>query len=121
MIVSSGPTKGASMKIRTIIATTALFCGLGVAPAFTQTAQQDLEQYISNHPALQQNPSLMNDPKYLASHPDLSHFLQTHPQVDAQRHLTYNHGYGANNQQYGRSGAGDQQHRWTHYHHHSLL
>ena len=70
------------MKIRAIFATTALVIGLAVAPASAQTAEQDMQQYMSSHPALQQNPSLMNNPNYLASHPDLSHFLQTHPQVD---------------------------------------
>jgi hypothetical protein len=86
------------MKIRTIISATALLCAIGMAPAFAQTAQQDLEQYVNSHPELKANPSLMNDPRYLANHPDLNHFLETHPQVDRAR--------------YGHSGAYDQHHHW---------
>jgi len=85
------------MKISTIIASSFLLCALGVAPAFAQTAQQDLEQYIKSHPELEQNPSLLNNPRYLADHPDLQHFLATHPNVDRQR-------YGF--------GAYDPQHQW---------
>jgi hypothetical protein len=86
------------MKIRTIISATALLCAIGMAPAFAQTAQQDLEQYVNSHPELKANPSLMNDPRYLASHPDLNHFLETHPQVDRAR--------------YGQYGAYDEHHHW---------
>jgi hypothetical protein len=109
------------MKIRTIIVTTALVCGLGVAPALAQTEQQDLQQYVSSHPALEQNPSLMNDPRYLASHPDLNHFLQTHPQVDSRRYGVNDPRYGEYRQRYERNGAYDQQHRSPHHHHHHGL
>jgi hypothetical protein len=74
------------MKICTIIATATLGCVLSVTAAFAQTAQQDLQQYISSHPELQQNPGLMNNPTYRANHPDLNRFLQNHPQVDRQRY-----------------------------------
>ena len=74
------------MKFRTFLITTAISCALGAAaPAFAQTAQQDLQQYVNSHPELQANPSLMNNPTYRANHPDLNHFLETHPQVDRQR------------------------------------
>jgi hypothetical protein len=83
------------MKSSTIVATVALACGLSVTPAFAQTAEQDLQQYMSNHPALQANPSLMNNPTYLADHPDLRNFIANHPQVD-------NRGYGAYGRNWGR-------------------
>jgi hypothetical protein len=87
------------MKFRTFLITTALGCALGAAaPAFAQTAQQDLQQYVNSHPELQANPSLMNNPTYRANHPDLNHFLETHPQVDRQR--------------YGTNGAYDRNHVW---------
>src|SRR5260370_29184691 len=86
------------MKICTIIATATLGCVLSVTAAFAQTAQQDLQQYISSHPELQQNPGLMNNPTYRANHPDLNRFLQNHPQVDRQRYRNggaYGHNGGA--------------------------
>jgi hypothetical protein len=87
------------MKVRAFLITAALGCALGAAaPAFAQTAQQDLQQYVNSHPELQANPSLMNNPTYRANHPDLNHFLETHPQVDRQR--------------YGSSGAYDRNHVW---------
>jgi hypothetical protein len=113
------------MKIRTIIATSALVLGLGVAPAFAQTAEQDMQQYISSHPALQQNPSLMNNPSYLASHPDLSHFLQAHPQVDPHRigGSAYNQRNGTNglNGRYGTYGQYNRRHQWSHRRYHGVL
>jgi hypothetical protein len=86
------------MKLRTSIATTVLVCSLGVAPAFAQTAAQDIQQYMSTHPELQQNPSLMNNPTYLARHPDLTRWLERHPQFDRGR--------------YGHMGAYDRHHEW---------
>jgi len=87
------------MKFRTFLISTALSCVLGAAaPAFAQTAQQDLQQYLNSHPELQANPSLMNNPTYRSNHPDLNHFLQTHPQVDRRG--------------YGTSGAYDRDHVW---------
>jgi hypothetical protein len=97
-----------NMKFRAFLITAALGCALGAAaPAFAQTAQQDLQQYVNSHPELQANPSLMNNPTYRANHPDLNHFLETHPQVDRQR--------------YGSSGAYDRNHEWRNsdwWHHH---
>jgi len=86
------------MKLWTSIATTALVCALGIAPAFAQTAEQDLQQYEKSHPELEQNPSLMNNPAYLEHHPDLAHWLSMHPQFDRSR--------------YGHMGAYDQNHQW---------
>ena len=86
------------MKFWMSIAAAALFCVLGVAPVFAQSARQDLQEYINDHPELQKNPSLINNPNYLARHPKLNHFLQTHPNVDRKR--------------YGRMGAYDHNHQW---------
>ncbi len=86
-----------NMKICTIIVSAALACALGAVPAFAQTAQQDMEQYISSHPELQQNPSLIHNPNYLDHHRDLAHFLQTHPNLNRQGNWT---------------GAYDQDHVW---------
>ncbi len=80
------------------IATVALVNAITIAPAFAQTAQQTMEDYINAHPELQQNPSLINDPRYQATHPGLRHFLDAHPNVDRAR--------------YGRMGAYDQNHQW---------
>jgi hypothetical protein len=49
----------------------------------TQKTFNEFNKYLSNHPEMEQqiknNPSLLNNPQYLASHPELNTFLQDHP------------------------------------------
>jgi hypothetical protein len=86
-----------SLKLRIILAS-AIFACVGLAmPAFAQTAQQDLQEYIKDHPELQTNPALMSNPNYLSNHPDLRHWLGTHPQVAPGRY---------------RNGAWDSRYQW---------
>ena len=44
---------------------------------------KDFDKFLDDHPAivpdLKRDPSLIVDPDYLAQHPDLKHFLATHP------------------------------------------
>ena len=43
------------------------------------------DQFFDNHPGvyneLKKNPRLVDDPNYLAKHPELQEFLQTHPEI----------------------------------------
>jgi hypothetical protein len=89
------------MNFRLILASMA-FAGLGFAmPALAQApapeAEAVLQQYIASHPEVQRNPSLLDNPSYLSAHPDIGHFIQTHPYV---------------RQQTMRMGAYDTNHQW---------
>jgi hypothetical protein len=86
-----------SLKLRIILASAIFACAGLAMPAFAQTAQQDLPEYIKDHPELQTNPALMSNPNYLARHPDLRHWLDTHPQVAPGRY---------------RNGAWDSRYQW---------
>lgn len=88
------------MKLRRaqiILASAICACAGMVLPAFAQTAQQDLQQYIKSHPELQSNPGLMSNSNYLARHPDLRHWLAIHPNVAPGRY---------------RNGAWDSRYQW---------
>jgi hypothetical protein len=74
------------MRTYKILAAAALIFALGGATCYAQTAQQDLEQYINSNPELRADPNLINNPRYLAAHPQLQHFLDTHPNVDRARY-----------------------------------
>ena len=54
----------------------------------TQTELRNFDQFLDSHGQiktdLQQNPSLIDDQAYLNKHPDLRHFLQTHPNTRAE-------------------------------------
>jgi hypothetical protein len=70
---------------------------LGTALAQTTTSpnaspaapsdRQEIDNYLVNHPdaaeALHHDPSLINNPQWLANHPEVQHFMSTHP--NAQR------------------------------------
>ncbi len=51
----------------------------------TRGELQKFNTFLDNHPGiakdLQGNPSLVNDPNYLAQHPELKDFLEDHPGV----------------------------------------
>jgi hypothetical protein len=89
------------MKFRMILASAALACvGFGT-PALAQEpapqAEAVLQEYIASHPEVRRNPSLLSDPGYLSGHPEIAHFLRTHPYVRRQTL---------------RMGAWDTQHQW---------
>ena len=48
---------------------------------------KNFDDFLDKHPAmekeLQKNPALVNDPNYLAKHPELKEFLNSHPAVRA--------------------------------------
>jgi hypothetical protein len=50
-----------------------------------ESAHTNFVRFLNSHPNvaadLAKNPSLVNDPKYLGSHPGLHGFLRTHPRV----------------------------------------
>ncbi len=56
----------------------------------TQGEVAKFNQFLDAHPTVAQqlaaNPSLINDPNFIANHPHLHHFLQNHPGVRAQIH-----------------------------------
>jgi hypothetical protein len=85
------------MRTYRILAAAAVIYALSGATSYAQTAQQDLEQYINSNPELRADPNLINNPRYLAAHPQLQHFLETHPNVDRARY---------------RDGAFDNDHQW---------
>ena len=89
------------MKFRIILAGAVLACACWTMPALAQApapeAEAVLQQYIANHPEVKRNPSLLSNPAYLNSHPDIAHFIQTHPAVLRQ---------------IGRMGAYDSNHQW---------
>ena len=89
------------MKLRLILASAAIAClGFG-APVFAQTpapqAEAVLQDFIASHPEVQRDPSLLNNPAYLAAHPKMAHFLETHRYLRAQTM---------------RMGAYDSRHQW---------
>jgi len=51
----------------------------------TRTELASFDRFLDSHPRiardLRQNPALVNDPNYLAQHPELAEFLQRHPGV----------------------------------------
>jgi len=48
--------------------------------------RKDIDNFLINRPdvakELQSNPSLINNPQWLAQHPEVSHFMSTHPNVE---------------------------------------
>src|SRR5213593_4006370 len=54
----------------------------------TRQELQNLDNFLDTHPNIEQdlkkNPKLLNDPSYLAAHPELKQFLDTHPGVRAE-------------------------------------
>jgi hypothetical protein len=89
------------MKFRSFLAIMAFACVGFAMPALAQApapqAEADLQQYISKHHEVQRNPSLLNNPEYLRNHPDLAHFIETHPNIQRQTM---------------RMGAYDSNHQW---------
>ena len=57
-------------------------------PGGNQVAQENFNRFLNNHPnvasELAKNPNLVNDEKFLATHPGLQKFLETHPGVQKQ-------------------------------------
>ena len=72
----------------------ALFTGVGVAQtsatdptiqAPSGREQNQMDRYLTNHPEaakeLHENPSLINDPKWLGQHPDVQKYMVQHPNL----------------------------------------
>jgi hypothetical protein len=73
------------MKWKNLTLLSAL-AGLALAiatPVFAQTPETmaKLNNIISEHPALQQNPRLLNNPGWLRDHPNVARFMADHPGV----------------------------------------
>ncbi len=58
------------------------------APNYRQDSHKTLDQFnsfLGDHPDIRQqvrqDPSLLNNPQYLAKHPELNHFLSSHPSL----------------------------------------
>jgi hypothetical protein len=55
----------------------------GTAP--TGAEQNQMDRYLNNHPEaakeLHENPSLVNDPKWLGQHPEVQRYMNQHPNV----------------------------------------
>src|SRR5258708_1034139 len=73
---------------------TSSFLSAKEAPAPTPTpdqredgreADRNLGQFLGQHPELReqlhQNPNLVNDPKFIADHPELQKYMQDHPKI----------------------------------------
>jgi hypothetical protein len=71
-----------------------LFTGVGLAQtsatdptiqAPTGAEQNQMDRYLTNHPEaakeLHENPSLINDPKWLGQHPDVQKYMVQHPNL----------------------------------------
>jgi hypothetical protein len=68
-----------------------ILAGAIAIPAMAQVTSREtanFDQFLSNHPETAQqlasHPGLVNDPQYLASHPNLQNFLSNHPGVAGQ-------------------------------------
>ncbi len=82
----------ASSMVSALLAA-ALFTGMAAAQAAPATRDNDInrteltrfDNFLDDHPAvgkeLRQNPALVNDPNYVAAHPELKEFLGNHPGV----------------------------------------
>ncbi len=57
-------------------------------PDANQLPRDNFNRFLNSHTyvasELAKNPSLVNDPKFLADHPGLQNFLATHPRIRAQ-------------------------------------
>lgn len=90
----------ASPKLRHILMTGALAMTTWLGTSFAQstqtpaleapptTAENDtMDHYLTNHPRvadeLHNNPSLINNPQWLAQHPEVQNWMNTHPNVKA--------------------------------------
>jgi hypothetical protein len=55
------------------------------APTSDRTAAGQFDRLLDQHPQvaqeLRKNPSLINDPKFLAEHPQMAQYLDKHPQL----------------------------------------
>ncbi|MGH7931702.1 MAG: hypothetical protein ACREQN_00900 [Candidatus Binataceae bacterium] len=71
------------MKIRAIFLAAIIGSALSVVPAFAQNyspqAESHLQNFMSNHPELQADPSLMTNQHYLKQHPNFAKWLKQHP------------------------------------------
>jgi hypothetical protein len=75
------------------------------APAFAQSAaaMQGLNNIIATHPALQENPRLLDNPGWLANHPNAARFMADHPNLRREiRSGAFESNYG----------SWDEHHRW---------
>ncbi len=78
------------MKLRTmalaLVAAAIFGSGLAYGQAFAPnpTAQREFESWVNQHPELEANPNLINNPTYLAAHPAFAGFLKAHPFVNRQ-------------------------------------
>jgi hypothetical protein len=76
------------MKSRAIaiLVFASLVCAGFVAPAFAQNPQAEAEyqHYLSVHPELRANPSLINDPRWLSQHQTFVRWLNQHPYIRNQ-------------------------------------
>ncbi len=61
---------------------------LGTLPAFAQTpnskAEAEWQHYLSKHPGLSEHPEWLSNQTYLKSHPNMTKWLQQHPNVFRQ-------------------------------------
>jgi hypothetical protein len=73
------------MKLKNVTLLSALAAlSLAMAtPVFAQSpaAMQGLNNIISTHPALQQNPRLLDNPGWLAQHPNAARYMADHPNL----------------------------------------
>jgi hypothetical protein len=78
------------LKVRTtLIAGALVLCSLSVGVAVRAQpanphAEQQLQDWMSHDPRLRADPALMDDPHYLAEHPEFATWLQHHPNVHRQ-------------------------------------
>jgi hypothetical protein len=93
------------MKRPVILLSAALLAGALAAPAIAQENPntpsghhhvyvKHFDSYFDAHPdvreALNRNPRLIDDPRFVANHPDLGGYLQKHPDArEAFRHHPY--------------------------------
>ena len=77
------------MKNRTALAAGAfMICSLFVGAAYAQPvnphAEEQLQDWIAKDPRLREDPGLMDNPTYLANHPNFATWLREHPGVHRQ-------------------------------------
>jgi hypothetical protein len=77
------------MKTRTaLIAGALMICSLFVGAAYAQPvnphAEEQLQDWIARDPRLRADPALMDNPTYLAHHPEFATWLQHHPNAHRQ-------------------------------------
>jgi hypothetical protein len=103
------------MKLKTIAIS--ILLGTAVcAPAFAGSGQAEYDRFMSKHPKVAANPNLLNDPHYLAKHPDVREFMNQHPNL---HHEAAEQGaYGANHQWHNRDWWAHNDKKWAEEHHH---